>query len=77
MTIESKDVRIKPVLDNYCKYCGTLLSDSKTFCIKCGKNVSEDLEREGELILINFCKYCGTKISGSGTFCRKCGKKIS
>ncbi|MFX0136998.1 MAG: zinc ribbon domain-containing protein [Candidatus Hodarchaeota archaeon] len=59
-----------PVDGNYCKFCGTQLSGSKIFCIKCGKKVSDDLE-------IKFCKFCGTILSGSREFCIKCGKKVN
>ncbi|MFX1500509.1 MAG: zinc-ribbon domain-containing protein [Promethearchaeota archaeon] len=73
MPITSRDIEIKPVLDNYCKYCGTLLAVPKMFCFMCGKKVSNDLDE----ILINFCRYCGSKISRSDKFCMKCGKRIN
>lgn len=57
-----------------CPKCGTNVSDTAKFCVKCGFNIKKHEEE-----LANreyFCAECGTKFSG-GTFCPECGYDVS
>lgn len=49
-----------------CKFCGTELLDSDTFCIHCGKKVEKE----------NKCHKCGEILREGTKFCPKCGVEI-
>lgn len=51
---------------NYCKNCGTVISDTAKFCPECGTKIERELK----------CANCGTLLAENAKFCMECGFKV-
>ncbi len=56
----------------FCKKCGTQVSDTAKFCLRCG----EKIERKSTQDTRPVCSNCGTLANESARFCRICGAEI-
>jgi ribosomal protein L40E len=65
----TKTIETETDLENICKKCGTKNPENADFCIKCGKGLGENENKE-------ICPHCGTENPLEAQFCQKCGKSL-
>ena len=62
-------------MEEYCKNCGTALSEDTNFCPDCGFKVEKPTLKKDENM--NFCPNCGEKLEDSEYFCQHCGVNLT
>ena len=69
----------------FCRYCGASLSFDAIFCERCGKQITQNVDKETTLkekteyvVPERFCPYCKAKIYvESSKICPHCGKSTT
>ena len=63
-----------------CDRCGTVCSESSTFCTKCGNNLENAKRMRAASNATNThtvrCDKCGSECSDTSAFCTKCGNSL-
>lgn len=60
--------------DVVCLKCGAMMSETDSFCPKCGRPVRSDFEVAE--VKGGCCPRCGTPFEADQSFCMKCGNRI-
>ena len=55
-----------------CSNCGATISDSASFCTRCGAKI----EKVGKKVEQSVCPNCGETLRKGASFCVKCGTPI-